>query len=81
MWMMLQQDEPEDYVVATGEEHSVREFVEAAFGHVGLDHEQYVKTDPSSSARPRSTIWSATPRRPARSSAGSGACRSGSSSS
>ena len=46
MWMMLQQDEPEDFVLATGEEHSVREFAEAAFGHVGLDHEQYVKTDP-----------------------------------
>ena len=46
MWMMLQQSEPEDYVLASGEEHSVREFAEAAFGHVGLDHEQYVKTDP-----------------------------------
>src|SRR6187431_2202755 len=45
MWMMLQQDEPEDYVLATGEEHSVLEFAEAAFGYVGLDHEQYVKTD------------------------------------
>ena len=45
MWMMLQQDEPEDFVLATGEEHSVREFAEAAFGRVGLDHEQYVKTD------------------------------------
>ena len=44
--MMLQQDEPEDFVLATGEEHSVREFAEAAFGDVGLDHEQYVKTDP-----------------------------------
>jgi GDPmannose 4,6-dehydratase len=46
MWMMLQQDEPEDFVLATGEEHSVREFAEAAFGHAGLDYEQYVKTDP-----------------------------------
>jgi len=46
MWMMLQQDEPEDYVLATGEEHSVREFAELAFGHVGLDYEQYVRTDP-----------------------------------
>jgi GDPmannose 4,6-dehydratase len=46
MWMMLQQDEPEDFVLATGEEHSVREFAEIAFGHVGLDYEQYVRTDP-----------------------------------
>ena len=46
MWMMLQQDEPEDFVLATGEEHSVREFAELAFGHVGLDYEQYVKIDP-----------------------------------
>ena len=46
MWRMLQQDEPDDYVVATGETHSVREFAEIAFGHVGLDWEQYVKTDP-----------------------------------
>ena len=37
MWLMLQQDEPEDYVVATGETHSVRDLVETAFGHVGLD--------------------------------------------
>jgi GDPmannose 4,6-dehydratase len=46
MWLMLQQDEPDDYVVATGEPHSVREFCEIAFGHVGLELEQYVKTDP-----------------------------------
>jgi GDPmannose 4,6-dehydratase len=46
MWQMLQQDEPADYVVASGETHSVREFAELAFGHVGLDWEQYVKTDP-----------------------------------
>ena len=46
MWRMLQRDEPEDYVVATGETHSVREFAEIAFGHVGLDWEQLVKTDP-----------------------------------
>ena len=43
---MLQRDEPADYVVATGEEHSVREFVDAAFAHVGLDPGQHVKTDP-----------------------------------
>jgi len=46
MWLMLQQDEPDDYVVATGETHSVREFCELAFGHVGLEAERYVKTDP-----------------------------------
>ena len=46
MWRMLQRDEPDDYLVATGETHSVREFAEIAFGHVGLDWEQYVKTDP-----------------------------------
>jgi len=46
MWMMLQQDTPGDYVVATGRAHSVREFVELAFGHVGLDWRKYVETDP-----------------------------------
>jgi GDPmannose 4,6-dehydratase len=46
MWQMLQQAEPADYVVATGETHSVREFAEFAFSHVGLEWEQYVKTDP-----------------------------------
>ena len=45
MWLMLQQDEPDDFVVATGETHSVREFVEASFAHVGLDYEQYLKID------------------------------------
>jgi GDPmannose 4,6-dehydratase len=46
MWLMLQQPEPDDYVVATGECHSVREFVEMAFSHVGLDYTKYVTTDP-----------------------------------
>lgn len=46
MWMMLQQPEPDDYVVATGETHSVQEFVEAAFSFVGLDWEKYVRIDP-----------------------------------
>ena len=45
MWRMLQQDEPDDYVVATGETHSVREFCEVAFGHVDLDYEKYVVVD------------------------------------
>ncbi|MEY4373710.1 MAG: GDP-mannose 4,6-dehydratase [Actinomycetota bacterium] len=47
MWMMLQQPEPDDYVVATGETHSVREFVERAFAEVGIsDWERYVQQDP-----------------------------------
>jgi GDPmannose 4,6-dehydratase len=46
MWLMLQQDEPEDYVVASGEAHTVREFSRLAFEHVGLDWERHVKTDP-----------------------------------
>jgi GDPmannose 4,6-dehydratase len=45
MWLMLQQDEPGDYVVSTDETHSVRELCEVAFGHVGLDYEQYVVQD------------------------------------
>ena len=45
MWMMLQQDEPDDFVIATGETHSVREFCELAFSYVGLDWEQYVVQD------------------------------------
>jgi GDPmannose 4,6-dehydratase len=46
MWLMLQQPEPDDYVVATGETHSVREFVELAFHQVGLDYREYVVSDP-----------------------------------
>jgi len=46
MWMMLQQDEPEDYVIATGEPHSVREFAEVAFGRMGLDYRDHVVIDP-----------------------------------
>jgi len=46
MWMMLQQDEPDDYVVATGEMHSVQEFLELAFDRVGLDWRHYVEVDP-----------------------------------
>ena len=46
MWLMLQQDSPDDYVVATGEAHSVKELVEIAFAHAGLDWEKHVKTDP-----------------------------------
>jgi GDPmannose 4,6-dehydratase len=46
MWLMLQQDAPEDYVVATGESHSVREFVEAAFSYMDLDWRRHVEIDP-----------------------------------
>jgi GDPmannose 4,6-dehydratase len=46
MWLMLQQPKPDDYVVATGESHTVRELCEAAFGHVGLDYRKHVDVDP-----------------------------------
>ena len=46
MWRMLQQDKPDDYVVATGESYSVRDFLEAAFGHAGLNWESHVEFDP-----------------------------------
>jgi len=46
MWLMLQQPEPDDYVIATGETHSVREFLETAFGYVNLRWEDYVEIDP-----------------------------------
>jgi GDPmannose 4,6-dehydratase len=46
MWLMLQQPAPDDYVVATGETHSVREFLEEAFSCAGLDWREHVKTDP-----------------------------------
>jgi len=47
MWLILQQEEPDDYVIATGETHSVREFAELAFGYAGLDYKQYVVIDES----------------------------------
>jgi GDPmannose 4,6-dehydratase len=47
MWRMLQQDEPDDYVVATGETHTVERLVEIAFGHVGLDWRDHVRSDPA----------------------------------
>lgn len=46
MWLILQQDAPDDYVIGTGESHSVREFVVEAFSYAGLDWEKYVKIDP-----------------------------------
>jgi GDPmannose 4,6-dehydratase len=47
MWMMLQQEEADDYVIATGVSHSVRQLVEVAFGHAGLEWQKYVRTDPA----------------------------------
>lgn len=46
MWMMLQQDQPEDFVIATGKTHSVKDLVEIAFGYVDLDYKEFVTTDP-----------------------------------
>lgn len=46
MWLMLQQDKPDDFVIGTGETHKVREFCQIAFGHVDLNYEDYVKVDP-----------------------------------
>jgi GDPmannose 4,6-dehydratase len=46
MWLMLQQDRADDYVIATGETHTVREFLDVAFGHLGLDWSRHVKSDP-----------------------------------
>jgi GDPmannose 4,6-dehydratase len=46
MWLMLQQDRPDDYVVGSGQTHSVGELCRVAFGHLGLDYEKYVKADP-----------------------------------
>jgi GDPmannose 4,6-dehydratase len=45
MWLMLQQSEPDDYVIATGESHSVKELIQSAFEHVGLDYEEYTRID------------------------------------
>jgi GDPmannose 4,6-dehydratase len=47
MWLMLQQDRPDDYVIATGVSHSVQELIEIAFGHAGLDWRKYVRADPA----------------------------------
>jgi GDPmannose 4,6-dehydratase len=47
MWLMLQQDKPDDYVVATGRQHTVREFCQLAFSYVGLHWEDYVEIDPA----------------------------------
>jgi GDPmannose 4,6-dehydratase len=47
MWLMVQQEQPDDYVIATGESHTVRQLVETAFGHAGLDWQRYVRVDPA----------------------------------
>lgn len=52
MWLMLQQDEPDDYVIGTGEAHSVRDFVVAAFEYLNLDWQKYVKADTPKDMRP-----------------------------
>ncbi len=46
MWLMLQQDQPDDYVIATGETHTIREFLDLSFGHLDLDWNDYVEIDP-----------------------------------
>ncbi len=46
MWLMLQRDEPSDYVISSGEQHTVREFAEGAFSHIGLDYREHVVIDP-----------------------------------
>jgi GDPmannose 4,6-dehydratase len=46
MWLMMQQDQPDDFVIATGETHSVREFLEEAFSYAGMDWKDYVEIDP-----------------------------------
>tara|TARA_B100000085_G_scaffold218006_1_gene202597 strand:+ start:5220 stop:6200 length:981 start_codon:yes stop_codon:yes gene_type:complete len=46
MWMMLQQDHPDDYVISTGETHTVRDFLDAVFDHAGLDPDKFLKSDP-----------------------------------
>jgi len=47
MWLMLQREEPDDYVIGTGVTHTVRDLVEVALSHVGLSWEEYIVTDPS----------------------------------
>ncbi len=46
MWLMLQQDQSDDYVVATGQTHTVRKFLELAFGIAGMDYQDFVEVDP-----------------------------------
>ncbi len=66
MWMMLQQDGPHDYVIATGESHSLEEFAEAAFGCVGLDWREHAVIDPGLLRPADITIGRANPSRAAK---------------
>ncbi len=52
MWRILQQEEPEDFVIGPGESHSVREYLETAFSYAGLDWEEHVRIDPPRYFRP-----------------------------
>ncbi len=70
MWLMLQQDEPDDYVVATGRTTSIRDMCKLAFAHVGLDCDDHIVIDPLSSARLKSTCFLGIPRRRRRAWAG-----------
>ena len=63
MWRMLQQPEPRDYVIGTGETHSVQELVEVAFGHLGLDWRRHVRTDPRFMRPAEVDLLQADPRR------------------
>jgi GDPmannose 4,6-dehydratase len=64
MWLMLQQETPDDYVIATGEAHSVREALEVAFGTLGSTTRSTWKSIRATTGRPRSTTCAATPARP-----------------
>lgn len=63
MWLMLQQDEPRDFVIGTGETHTVQEFLDAAFHHVGLDQHKHVKRDPKFMRPSEVDLLCADPRR------------------
>ncbi len=76
MWLMLQQDEPDDYVIGTGETHSVEEFVAIAFDHVGLDWRNYVVIDPHFYRPAEVDLLLADPAKAQRGWAGSRRCRS-----
>src|SRR5438045_7437661 len=64
MWLMLQQPKPDDYVVAMGETHTVRQLVEVAFAHVGLDWQKYVISDPAYYRPPEVDLLSGNPAKP-----------------
>ena len=76
MWLMLQQDQPDDYVVATGETHSVQEFCAEAFGPLGLDWQKYVQYDARYERPTEVDLLIGDSARPGGSSAGSRRCAS-----